>query len=183
MVPQSPLLQCYILFPTGLEYSFQQLADLCPAPRGLFYLDGYPSPLCYNVILYFLQAWSIAFHSWLTFVLLLGACFIWMVPQSRRACLLCSPIIMFYGEALLIIQYVYGQNLTKDELPETVGTYRLEEIGLIRYQYPCLPLAIQVLKIKKDYKGFWPDCKAIPAYGLMMSVCLSVCPSVCQHIG
>ena len=27
-----------------------------------------------------------------------------------------------------------------------------------------------------DY--FWPDCKAIPAYGLMMSVCLSVCPSV-----
>ena len=28
---------------------------------------------------------------------------------------------------------------------------------------------------------FWPDCKAIPAYGLMMSVCLSVCPSVCQH--
>ena len=28
---------------------------------------------------------------------------------------------------------------------------------------------------------FWPDCKAIPAYGLMMSVCpsvrLSVCPS------
>ena len=25
---------------------------------------------------------------------------------------------------------------------------------------------------------FWPDCKAIPAYGLMMSVCLSVLPSV-----
>ena len=36
---------------------------------------------------------------------------------------------------------------------------------------------------------FWPDCKAIPAYGLMMSVCLSsaVSPSVslsdCQHFG
>ena len=25
---------------------------------------------------------------------------------------------------------------------------------------------------------YWPDCKAIPAYGLMMSVCPSVCPSV-----
>ena len=25
---------------------------------------------------------------------------------------------------------------------------------------------------------FWPDCKAIPAYGLMMSVCPSVCLSV-----
>ena len=29
---------------------------------------------------------------------------------------------------------------------------------------------------------FWPDCKAIPAYGLMMSVCLSVCPSVCPSV-
>ena len=26
--------------------------------------------------------------------------------------------------------------------------------------------------------NFWPDCKAIPAYGLMMSVCPSVCRSV-----
>ena len=25
---------------------------------------------------------------------------------------------------------------------------------------------------------FWPDCKAIPAYGMMVSVCLSVRPSV-----
>ena len=37
-----------------------------------------------------------------------------------------------------------------------------------------------------DY-SFWPDCKAIPAYGLMMSVRPSVCPSVrlsvCQHFG
>ena len=24
----------------------------------------------------------------------------------------------------------------------------------------------------------WPDCKAIPAFGLMMSVCLSIC----QHL-
>ena len=28
-----------------------------------------------------------------------------------------------------------------------------------------------------DY-SFWPDCKAIPAYGLMMSVRPSICPSV-----
>ena len=34
--------------------------------------------------------------------------------------------------------------------------------------------------------NFWPDCKAIPAYGLMMSVCpsvrLSVRPSVCLSV-
>ena len=28
----------------------------------------------------------------------------------------------------------------------------------------------------------WPDYKAIPAYGLMMSVCLSVPPSVCPSV-
>ena len=29
---------------------------------------------------------------------------------------------------------------------------------------------------------FWPDCKAIPAYGLMMSVCLSVRSPVCLSV-
>ena len=35
---------------------------------------------------------------------------------------------------------------------------------------------IAVFSIKSV--NIWPDCKAIPAYGLMMSVCLSVRPSV-----
>ena len=30
----------------------------------------------------------------------------------------------------------------------------------------------------RSLNNFWPDCKAIPAYGLMMSVRPSVCPSV-----
>ena len=47
---------------------------------------------------------------------------------------------------------------------------------------------IPVLHIKKyilrhHFTIYWPDCKAIPAYGLMMSVCLSVRPSVYQHFG
>ena len=27
----------------------------------------------------------------------------------------------------------------------------------------------------------WRDCKEIPAYGMMLSICLSVCPSVWHH--
>ena len=89
-----------------------------------------------------LQAWSITFHSWLTFVLLLAACFIWMLPQSRKCCLLCSPAIVCYGEVLLIIQFVYGMNLK--ELPEESNGIRLAEIGLKKFPYPCLQLALQV---------------------------------------
>lgn len=95
--------------------------------------------LCF---MYMLQAWSITYHSWLTFVLLLAACFIWMVPQSRKACLVCSPAVVLYGEVLLIIQFVYGMNLK--ELPEESNGIKLDEIGLKKFKYPCLQLALQV---------------------------------------
>ncbi|XP_061162541.1 piezo-type mechanosensitive ion channel component 2-like [Saccostrea echinata] len=97
----------------------------------------------YVLSLIAMMAWSITYHSWMTFVLLLAACFIWMVPQSRKACLLCSPLIVFYGEALLIIQFVYGMNLK--ELPEESNGIQLAEIGLKKFKYPCLQLALQIL--------------------------------------
>lgn len=97
----------------------------------------------YVLSLIAMMAWSITFHSWLTFVLLLAACFIWMLPQSRKCCLLCSPAIVVYGEVLLIIQFVYGMNLK--ELPEESNGIRLAEIGLKKFPYPCLQLALQIL--------------------------------------
>lgn len=69
-----------------------------------------------------------------------------MVPHSRKAYLLCSPIVVFYGEALLVIQFVYGMNLK--ELPEESNGIKLEEIGLKKFTYPCLQLALQVYSVK-----------------------------------
>ena len=51
--------------------------------------------------------------------------------------------------------------LTRDRLPLSLETKEI----------PSVPSAGQS-------RPNWPDCKAIPAYGLMMSVCLSVRPSV-----
>ena len=45
-----------------------------------------------------LQAWSITYHSWLTFVLLLWACVLWMIPNQRAAMLRCSPFLVIYAE-------------------------------------------------------------------------------------
>lgn len=91
-----------------------------------------------------MQAWSIVFHSWLSFLLLISACLIWMVPQKRQLCLRCSPVVVVYAICLVTLQYVYGFRLNDNELPTTVDSYRLEEIGLRKYTYPVVPLAAQV---------------------------------------
>lgn len=92
-----------------------------------------------------MQAWSITYHSYLTFVYLLAACIIWMMPQKRSVCLAVSPLVVCYAEALLVMQFVYGFNLTDAELPTQTSTgYKFKEIGLVRHKYVCLHLGLQV---------------------------------------
>ena len=92
------------------------------------------------------QAWSITYHSWLTFVLLLWACLIWITPFARWFCMVSSPGLVIYAELLLLVQYVYGLELTDDELPlqDPTGTFDYSELGLKKWQFPCLHLGAQV---------------------------------------
>lgn len=92
------------------------------------------------------QAWSITYHSWLTFVLLLWACLIWITPFARWFCMVSSPGLVIYAELLLLVQYVYGLQLTDDELPlqDPTGTFDYSELGLKKWQFPCLHLGAQV---------------------------------------
>ncbi|KAK3771249.1 hypothetical protein RRG08_024328 [Elysia crispata] len=96
----------------------------------------------YVLSLIAMMAWSITYHSWLTFALLLTACILWMMPNSRHACLRASPFVLIYAELLLMAGYIFNMNL-KDELPSTAGTYKLAEVGLKRFTDPCLHLALQ----------------------------------------
>ncbi|XP_059215664.1 piezo-type mechanosensitive ion channel component 1 [Centropristis striata] len=91
-----------------------------------------------------MMVWSITYHSWLTFVLLLWACLIWMLRARRHAATLCSPFILLYGLALCCLQYVWAMEL-QPELPTTVGTMSLRQLGLDRAQYPCLRLGALLL--------------------------------------
>ncbi|CAF91002.1 unnamed protein product, partial [Tetraodon nigroviridis] len=90
------------------------------------------------------EVWSIMYHSWLTFVLLLWACLIWILRMRRQAAMLCSPFILLYGLALCCLQYVWGIEL-QPELPTSLGTMRLNQLGLDRAQYPCLRLGAMIL--------------------------------------
>ncbi|KAM9345094.1 piezo-type mechanosensitive ion channel component 1 [Symphorus nematophorus] len=91
-----------------------------------------------------MMVWSITYHSWLTFVLLLWACLIWILRARRHAATLCSPFILLYGLALCCLQYVWAMEL-EPELPTTVGTMSLRQLGLDRAQYPCLRLGALLL--------------------------------------
>lgn len=96
----------------------------------------------------FFQVWSIVYHSWLTFVFLIFANILWIIPNQRKNMHRISPFVVFYAEFLLIAQYLYCMNLTESELPSYVDTkgINLAQIGFIRYdKYPCLPLLLKTL--------------------------------------
>nr|DBA16933.1 TPA: hypothetical protein GDO54_002459 [Pyxicephalus adspersus] len=90
------------------------------------------------------MVWSITYHSWLTFVLLLWACLIWMVRNQRQFAMLCSPFILLYAITLCSLQYVWSMNL-ENELPTRLGFMRLSQLGLERAPYPCLNLGAMLL--------------------------------------
>ncbi|XP_064455562.1 piezo-type mechanosensitive ion channel component-like isoform X2 [Ornithodoros turicata] len=81
-----------------------------------------------------MMAWSITYHSWLTFVLLLWSCLLWMLPRTKAACLKSSPALVLYAEMLLILHFIYNLNLTDDEMPLKVKSIDLQQIGLVKYR-------------------------------------------------
>uniref|UniRef100_A0A8C3MD61 Piezo-type mechanosensitive ion channel component n=1 Tax=Geospiza parvula TaxID=87175 RepID=A0A8C3MD61_GEOPR len=66
-------------------------------------------------------AWSITYHSWLTFVLLIWSCTLWMIRDRRKYAMISSPFMVFYGNLLLILQYIWSIELRNDELPQVSG--------------------------------------------------------------
>ncbi|XP_075902137.1 piezo-type mechanosensitive ion channel component 1 isoform X2 [Nelusetta ayraudi] len=130
----------------------QSLPDLSvqDAPRRqhnespFFLLGKVVMQQSYVCALIAMMVWSITYHSWLTFVLLLWACLIWILRARRHAATLCSPFILLYGLALCCLQYVWAMEL-QSELPTTIGSMSLRQLGLDRAQYPCLRLGAMLL--------------------------------------
>ncbi|CAH2104345.1 unnamed protein product [Euphydryas editha] len=95
-----------------------------------------------------MMAWSIMFHSWLTFVFLMWANIVWLCQDQRSFMLKTSPVLVCYAMLLLIAQYIYGMNLTESELPSNIteSEVNLRQIGLGRAEgEPCVPLLIKSL--------------------------------------
>ncbi|XP_059941391.1 piezo-type mechanosensitive ion channel component 1 isoform X1 [Mesoplodon densirostris] len=91
-----------------------------------------------------MMVWSITYHSWLTFVLLLWACLIWTVRSRHQMAMICSPFILLYGLALCSLRYVWAMDL-RPELPTALGPVSLRQLGLEHTRYPCLDLGAMLL--------------------------------------
>uniref|UniRef100_A0A8C8R5P6 Piezo type mechanosensitive ion channel component 2 n=1 Tax=Pelusios castaneus TaxID=367368 RepID=A0A8C8R5P6_9SAUR len=76
-----------------------------------------------------MMAWSITYHSWLTFVLLIWSCLLWMIRDRRKYAMITSPFMVFYGNLLLTLQYIWSINLNNDELPQVSGFLERKEPG------------------------------------------------------
>ncbi|XP_047383730.1 piezo-type mechanosensitive ion channel component 1 isoform X2 [Sciurus carolinensis] len=120
-----------------------RLAELREASplHGLGHLVMAQSYVCALIAM---MVWSITYHSWLTFVLLLWACLIWTVRSRRQLAMLCSPCILLYGLALCCLHYVWAMDL-RPELPTTLGPVSLRQLGLQHTRYPCLDLGAMLL--------------------------------------
>uniref|UniRef100_A0A663LWP3 Piezo type mechanosensitive ion channel component 2 n=1 Tax=Athene cunicularia TaxID=194338 RepID=A0A663LWP3_ATHCN len=77
----------------------------------------------------FHEAWSITYHSWLTFVLLIWSCTLWMIRDRRKYAMISSPFMVFYGNLLLTLQYIWSIELRNDELPQVSGFLERKEPG------------------------------------------------------
>ncbi|CAH1098787.1 unnamed protein product [Psylliodes chrysocephalus] len=96
-----------------------------------------------NIIM---MAWSITYLSWLTFVLLLWANIIWLIPNQRKRMLSSSPFLVLYALFLLISAYIYSMNFNEAELPTQAQGVDLEEIGFKKPEGPaCIPLLVKSL--------------------------------------
>ena len=91
------------------------------------------------------QTWSIMYHSWTTFALLLWALILWMVPNKRASMMKCSPFIVFYSTILLLVQYVYSMDLTEEELPTIIHGIKMADIGFKKTnELSCWHLVVKV---------------------------------------
>lgn len=131
--PQSPTGDT----PATAEYEEEEdylLATLL----NVFDLFAKSSYVATNIIM---MTWSITYHSWLTFVLLIGACILWMIPNQRRAMLIASPGLVLYAELLLLAQYIFSLDY---DLPNDVNGFDLGEIGFVKENNPWKHILIKV---------------------------------------
>ncbi|KAH8294787.1 hypothetical protein KR018_002866 [Drosophila ironensis] len=112
--------------PSMLEQVFYMVFDV----TSFIYKNSY---ILLNI---FMMIWSIVYHSWLTFVLLIWANVLWMIPNQRRSMMRSSFFVVLYAEFLLISQYIYGMNINENELPTKVSifTFNLEQVGFVHPQ-------------------------------------------------
>ncbi|KAH1182432.1 hypothetical protein KIL84_010186 [Mauremys mutica] len=91
-----------------------------------------------------MMVWSITYNSWLTFVLLIWSCIIWMVRDRHRYAMRSSPFLAIYGNILVILNFFVGFNISHEELFPEIPTSVLTDFDLKPYSLPCVHLGVKI---------------------------------------
>ncbi|VDK18709.1 unnamed protein product [Anisakis simplex] len=115
----------------------------------------------YVLMLFVMMAWSLLYHSWLTFVLMIISCVVWMYPNSQRFCAKISPYIAFYAQALVLIQFIYSLDLTQAELPDENPDNPCQIIVVSKHEQIKTKLNLGDLQIGFEKPRTAPPCRSI----------------------
>uniref|UniRef100_A0A8C5GET0 Piezo-type mechanosensitive ion channel component n=1 Tax=Gouania willdenowi TaxID=441366 RepID=A0A8C5GET0_GOUWI len=98
--------------------------------------------------------WSITYNSWLTFVLLVWSCIIWMMRDRRRYAMMSAPFVAIYGTVLLVLGFLSGLRLSRTELYPGLPPAVIVDFDLNRYHpAPCIHLGVKVRQNNRKSDG------------------------------
>ena len=91
-----------------------------------------------------LQVWSVCFTGWPGCLLLLWACVIWMARDPCCLALRSIPFLVGYASLLIILSFVVGLHVSREELFPGVPGWILTNLDLKPYLQPCLHLGAKM---------------------------------------
>ncbi|KAL7042426.1 hypothetical protein ACKWTF_001133 [Chironomus riparius] len=95
----------------------------------------------YIIAILSMVIWSISYHSWLGFVFLIISNVTFVLSNQRSKLIKMSTLISMYACLLIMLNYLYGLNVTGAELPYNIEGANIQQIGIIKYKdYPGIHL-------------------------------------------
>ncbi|XP_012863894.1 piezo-type mechanosensitive ion channel component 2-like [Echinops telfairi] len=130
---------------SGCTATAMQPRDRSSGPSSITVLGHLALRHSYVTALITMMVWSITHNSWLTFVLLLWACVIWMARDRRSLALLSAPGLVLYANLLVLLNFYAGLRLSQEELFPGAPDWLLADLDLKPYPQPCLHLGLKSL--------------------------------------
>nr|XP_055071604.1 piezo-type mechanosensitive ion channel component 2 isoform X1 [Misgurnus anguillicaudatus] len=112
-----------------------------PESSAIILLGHFIMKQSYIIALIIMMVWSISYNSWLTLVLLVWSCVIWMLKNRRRFAMLSSPFLAAYGTLLLVIAFISELHLNHNQVFPTLPKVVLMDFDVYGYPVPCVHLA------------------------------------------
>uniref|UniRef100_A0A671PAX5 Uncharacterized protein n=1 Tax=Sinocyclocheilus anshuiensis TaxID=1608454 RepID=A0A671PAX5_9TELE len=118
-------------------------------PTALNQLGQFIMKQSYLIALIITMVWSISYNSWLTLVLLVWSCAIWMLKDRRRFAMLSAPFLAVYGTLLLVVTFISQLHLKHIHIFPTLPKHVLIDFD-VSYTFSFWILFRQQLKEKNE---------------------------------